>query len=97
MHPGNITEPWNRPVEVWEQFCDEARLRTFGHNVSTPGAREVGAMNTNELCSSIGKSLPALFECTLAVHEGVRVRTQLLYPDGGVVDVFVLEREGNTL
>ena len=26
----DITEPWNRPVEVWEQFCDEARLRHSG-------------------------------------------------------------------
>lgn len=51
-------------------------------------------MNTNELCSYIGNSLPALFECTPAAHEGVRVRTPLLYPDGGVVDVFVLESDG---
>ena len=51
-------------------------------------------MNTNELCSYIGNSLPALFECTPAAHEGVRVRTPLLYPDGGIVDVFVLERNG---
>ena len=49
-------------------------------------------MNDNELCISIGRSLPPLFVCTPAPQEGVRVRTPMLYPDGGVVDVFVLER-----
>ena len=48
-------------------------------------------MNSDELCLSIGQSLPALFECTPAPQEGVRVRTPLMYPDGGLVDVFVLE------
>lgn len=51
-------------------------------------------MSSSELCTSIGKSLPALFECSPAAQEGVRVRTPLLYPDGGIVDVFVLERNG---
>ena len=49
-------------------------------------------MNVNELCISVGHTLPPLFVCSPAPHEGVRVRTPLLYPDGGVVDVFVLER-----
>ena len=49
-------------------------------------------MNVDELCVSIGQSLPPLFVCAPAPQEGVRVRTPLLYPDGGVVDVFVLER-----
>ena len=49
-------------------------------------------MNVNELCASVGRTLPPLFMCSPAPHEGVRVRTSLLYPDGGVVDVFVLER-----
>ena len=51
-------------------------------------------MNSIELCASIGKSLPALFECSAAPQEGVRVRTPLMFPDGGIVDVFVLESEG---
>ncbi len=51
-------------------------------------------MSPNALCSSIGDSLPSLFRCTPAAGGGVRVRTPLMYPDGGVVDVFVLEREG---
>ena len=51
-------------------------------------------MNNDELCLAIGESLPPLFECTPAPREGVRVRTPLMYPDGGMVDVFVLERDG---
>ena len=49
-------------------------------------------MNDNGLCTSVGRTLPPLFVCSPAPHEGVRVRTPLLYPDGGVVDVFVLQR-----
>lgn len=49
-------------------------------------------MNVNELCASIGRALPPLFVCSPAPQEGVRVRTPMLYPDGGVVDVFVLPR-----
>ena len=51
-------------------------------------------MSLNALCSSIGDSLPSLFKCGPAAGGGVRVRTPLMYPDGGVVDVFVLERDG---
>ena len=51
-------------------------------------------MNADELGVSLGKSLPALFECTPAPREGVRVRTPLMYPDGGMVDVFVVEQDG---
>ena len=28
--PADITEPWSRPIEVWEQFCLEANLRHSG-------------------------------------------------------------------
>ena len=28
--PADITEPWSRPVEVWSQFCEEARIRHEG-------------------------------------------------------------------
>ena len=51
-------------------------------------------MNNDELCSAIGESLPPLFECAPAPREGVRVRTPMMYPDGDMVDVFVLERDG---
>ena len=49
-------------------------------------------MNDDQLCATIGQSLPTLFTCSPAPQEGVRVRTPMLYPDGDVVDVFVLER-----
>ena len=49
-------------------------------------------MNVNELCASIGRTLPPLFVCSPAPQEGIRVRTPMLYPDGGVVDVFILEQ-----
>ena len=49
-------------------------------------------MNPVEICVFLGKSLSPLFECSPAPIEGVRVRTPMMYPDGGIVDVFVLER-----
>ena len=52
-------------------------------------------MNCDELCLAIGESLPSVFECSPAPREGVRVRTPLMYPDGGMVDVFVLEQSGS--
>ena len=50
-------------------------------------------MNANKVWASVGESLPALFEFLPGVSEGFKVRTPFLYPDGGFVDVFVLERE----
>ena len=49
-------------------------------------------MNPVEICVYLGKNLSPLFDCTPAPIEGVRVRTPMMYPDGGIVDVFVLER-----
>ena len=49
-------------------------------------------MNSSELSAAIAATLPPLFVCSPAPLEGVRVRTPMLYPDGGVVDVFILER-----
>ena len=49
-------------------------------------------MNTKDLCVNLLQGIPPLFECSPAPLEGVRVRTPMLYPDGSVVDVFVLER-----
>ena len=50
-------------------------------------------MNSDKLCATISKTLPSRFECSPAPQEGVRVRTPLTYPDGGIVDVFVLDRD----
>ncbi len=49
-------------------------------------------MNSIELCESISRTLPSLFECSPAPVEGARVRTPMLYPDGDIVDIFVLDR-----
>ena len=49
-------------------------------------------MTPELLCDSLRLTLPALYECSPAPVEGVRVRTPLMYPDGDLVDVFVLER-----
>jgi hypothetical protein len=49
-------------------------------------------MKAEELCASLRAAGPLLFECSDAPRQGIRVRTPFLYPDGGVIDVFVLER-----
>ena len=54
-------------------------------------------MTTANLSESVSNKLPPVFECFPAEVEGVQVRTPLLYPDGDVVDVFVLERPGGYL
>ena len=51
-------------------------------------------MGVKTLCNVLQQAVPPLFVCSPAAQEGVRVRTPMLYPDGGVVDVFVLERNG---
>ena len=58
----------------------------------TEANKGIDVMNADKLCAIIGKTLPSRFECSLAPQEGVRVRTPLMYLDGGIVDVFVLER-----
>ena len=47
-------------------------------------------MISGDLCTAVGESLSPLFVCS-PFPRGVRVRTPLMYPDGGVVDVFVVE------
>ena len=49
-------------------------------------------MNAAALRTALQQAVPPLFVCSPGPHEGVRVRTPMLYPDGAVVDVFVLER-----
>ncbi|MFQ3639918.1 MAG: DUF1828 domain-containing protein [Chloracidobacterium sp.] len=52
-------------------------------------------MNAQELCAALQADWSSLFECSPAPKEGVlRVRTPFMYPDGGVIDVFVLPRDG---
>lgn len=54
-------------------------------------------MNPDQLCDSLRPALPKLFECVPAPRKAVRVHTPLMYPDGGVVDVFVLEHSGRLI
>lgn len=43
------------------------------------------------LCSRLQQILPSFFKCDVVPTAGVRVRTPVLFPDGGVIDVFVVE------
>ncbi len=54
-------------------------------------------MTSAELCEALRGGLPALFECVPNPHGGVHIFTHLLYPDGGVVDVFVVRQENDLL
>lgn len=54
-------------------------------------------MNVATQCTTLQQALLALFECSPVPQEGVRVRTPMLYPDGSVVEVFVLERNDGCL
>ena len=42
-------------------------------------------MSVKTLCNVLQQAVPPLFVCSPAPQEGVRVRTPMLYPDGGVV------------
>ena len=52
-------------------------------------------MNAVDLCGEVREGLSALYECSPAPRDGVRVRTPMMYPDGDIVDIFVLERDGS--
>ena len=51
-------------------------------------------MNTDEMTRRVAACLPDRFTCSPAPRGNLRVETPLLYPDGGIVDVFVVERDG---
>lgn len=51
-------------------------------------------MNPSNLCDSIGETMSHLFECSPAPKQSIRIRTPLTYPDGGIVDVFLVEHDG---
>lgn len=53
-------------------------------------------MKPDELCRSLNDSLPGLYECGLAPRGTTQVRTPMLYPDGGVVDVYIQENSDHT-
>ena len=51
-------------------------------------------MTPTDLYATLSAALPPLFQCSPAPREGVLVQTPFLYPDGGVVEVCVIERNG---
>lgn len=51
-------------------------------------------MTPEGIRDSLIAGLPALFDCRPGLHGDVQVITPLQYPDGGFVDVFVLEDDG---
>lgn len=50
-------------------------------------------MNLTGLCNSIGAQLAAKCECEI-IGDRVRVRTPLIMTDGTMVDIYVVERDG---
>lgn len=52
-------------------------------------------MSPAEICALLHEMHPPAFDCSPAPGEAVRVRTPMLYPDGGIIDVFVLPRQGS--
>ena len=51
-------------------------------------------MTVEELKEQLTSYLPPLFECDALGENRFRVRTPLIFPDGGVVDVFVSKTDG---
>ncbi len=48
-------------------------------------------MNIENLCSELGASLPSLFECAKTQRAGIRITTPLMYPDGEIIEVHVID------
>lgn len=48
-------------------------------------------MSVDSLCSSIRESFHEQWECTNAPEGSICVRTPYLYPDGGILELFILE------
>ena len=49
-------------------------------------------MNVEAMVQGLQDSLPDIFNCTEMPSGSVRVRTRLTYPDGTLVDVFLMGR-----
>src|SRR3989344_344468 len=68
-------------------LCRGEDFASWRVRTSACSSRGASAMNTN-VCEVLTHKLGTLFECK-PHKEFVRVRTPFLYPDGGVIDVFV--------
>lgn len=51
-------------------------------------------MTNNDLCVSLHQGLSSLYTCVRRPRGDVKIRTPMLFPDGGVIDVFVVEQNG---
>ena len=51
-------------------------------------------MSPEELQKSIAETLPDLLQCSPGPPGGFSVRAPLVYPDGGIIDVFPMDRPG---
>lgn len=49
-------------------------------------------MTADEVQIALRDGLPALYDCAPGPESAVRIRTPLMYPDGGLVDLFALDR-----
>ncbi|MXY44717.1 MAG: DUF1828 domain-containing protein [Dehalococcoidia bacterium] len=50
-------------------------------------------MNVESMVQGLQDSLPDIFNCTATPSGSVRVRTRLTYPDGTLVDLFLMGRD----
>ena len=50
-------------------------------------------MNSEAIVRGLQDSLPGIFECSETPSGSVRVRTRLSYPDGTLVDLFLIGRD----
>ena len=50
-------------------------------------------MNAEAMVRGLQDSLPDIFKCTVTPSGSVRVRTRLTYPDGTLVDLFLMGRD----
>ena len=50
-------------------------------------------MNVEAIVQGLQDSLPDIFNCTETPSGSVRVRTRLTYPDGTLVDLFLMGRD----
>ncbi len=51
-------------------------------------------MILSKVHDALQSTLPELFDCAQPSNNDVRIRTPLLYPDGGLIEVFVYEQAG---
>ncbi len=54
-------------------------------------------MSLDEVCAAVRRGIPNLYTCAPGPESSVRIRTPLMYPDGGLVDLFALDRPSGLL